>query len=173
VPAGGGLRIAVVGYERRVTAEAGYPVALSAGGRVVHVHAGPLDGPGIDALRAARSDVVLLVGGTDGGNAEVLLHNAGRLAAARIAVPVVLAGNVEVAGEARARLLVARRRFTVASNVRPRIGVLDPGPARAAIREVFLRHVFGGKGLSRGPAFGRLVRAATPDVVLAGVEVDA
>src|SRR4051794_23412434 len=55
--AGGGLRIAVVGYERRVTAEAGRRVALSAGGRVVHVHAGALQGPDVDRLRAARPDV--------------------------------------------------------------------------------------------------------------------
>jgi uncharacterized protein (TIGR01319 family) len=34
---------------------------------------------------------------------------------------------------------------------------------------VFLRHVIGGKGLSRGTRFHRLVRAVTPDAVLAGV----
>ncbi|HET9657756.1 MAG TPA: glutamate mutase L, partial [Kineosporiaceae bacterium] len=169
--AGGGLRIGVVGYERQVTAEAGYRVALSAGGRVVHVHAGPLDGTGIAALRAARPDVLLLAGGTDGGNAEVLLHNAHRIATARIAAPIVLAGNAEAADEARTALERTGRRVTVAANVLPRIGVLDPLGARTAIREVFLRHVIGGKGLSRGPQFRRLIRAATPDVVLAGVEV--
>jgi uncharacterized protein (TIGR01319 family) len=36
---------------------------------------------------------------------------------------------------------------------------------------VFLRHVIGGKGLSRGRSFAAMVRAATPDAVLAGVEV--
>ena len=56
-------------------------------------------------------------------------------------------------------------------NVLPRIGELNPGPARAAIREVFLRHVIGGKGLSRGPRFASLVRGATPDVVLTAVEL--
>ncbi|MDQ6715601.1 MAG: glutamate mutase L, partial [Actinomycetota bacterium] len=35
--AGGGLRLAVVGYERQVTAEAGRRVGLTAGARVVHV----------------------------------------------------------------------------------------------------------------------------------------
>ncbi|GAB3978643.1 hypothetical protein GCM10027615_53390 [Plantactinospora veratri] len=60
--------------------------------------------------------------------------------------------------------------MTVAENVLPSIGVLAAGPARAAIREVFLRHVIGGKRLSRGPRFARLVRAATPDAVLTGVE---
>ncbi len=169
--AGGGLRVAVIGYERAVTAEAGYRVALSAGGRVVHVHAGRLDGAGLSALREARPDVLLLVGGTDGGNADVLLHNAARLAAARFPVPVVLAGNADAAGQAQEALNRRGRRVIVTANVLPRIGVLDPMPAREAIREVFLRHVIGGKGLSRGPAFARMVRGATPDVVLAGVEV--
>jgi uncharacterized protein (TIGR01319 family) len=60
---------------------------------------------------------------------------------------------------------------TGTGNVLPRIGVLNPGPARAALREVFLRHVIGGKGLSRGTRFASLVRGATPDVVLTGVEL--
>ena len=41
--AGGGLRLAVVGYERLVTAEAGFRVGLSAGAKVVHVAAGELE----------------------------------------------------------------------------------------------------------------------------------
>ena len=168
--AGGGLRLAVVGYERVVTAEAGARVGLSAGAKVVHVSSGPLDPDRLEALASARPDVVLLVGGTDGGDAEVLLHNAARLAAAGPRVPYVVAGNAEVRDEVVA-LLEARKRTVVAcANVLPRIGVLDPLPARAAIREVFVRHVIGGKGLTKGPRFARLVRGATPDLVLAGVE---
>ncbi len=126
--------------------------------------------PDVRAVRAARPDVVLLVGGTDGGNADVLLHNATRLARARVAAPVVVAGNADVADEVAAALDATGRRFVVTANVLPRIGVIAPGAARAAIREVFLAHVIGGKGLSRGPGFARLVRAATPDAVLRGVE---
>ncbi|MDN5769191.1 MAG: glutamate mutase L, partial [Humibacillus sp.] len=65
--AGGGLRLAVVGYERTVTAEAGHRVGLSAGAKVVHVAAGELSTAGVNGIRAARPDIVLLVGGTDGG----------------------------------------------------------------------------------------------------------
>ncbi|BCB90605.1 glutamate mutase L [Phytohabitans suffuscus] len=160
--AGGGLRLAVVGYERLVTAEAGHRVGLSAGARVVHVAAGPLPAQGVRQLRAARPDVVLLVGGTDGGDAETLVHNARRLA--RWRVPVVVAGNADARADVE-RILGGA---TFVDNVLPRIGVLRPGPARAAIREVFLRHVIGGKF---GARFARLVRAATPDAVLAGVEL--
>lgn len=169
--AGGGLRLAVVGYEPLVTAQAGRRVGLSAGANVVHVAAGRLGRADLVALRAARPDVVLLVGGTDGGDADTLTHNATRLARARWRVPVVLAGNVDVRGELGAVLSGAGVPVTAADNVLPRIGVLRPGPARAAIREVFLRHVIGGKKLSRGGRFARLVRAATPDAVLTGVEV--
>jgi uncharacterized protein (TIGR01319 family) len=169
--AGGGLRLAVVGYEELVTARAGRAVGLSAGARVVHVAAGRLDGTALAALRAARPDVVLLVGGTDGGDAEVLLHNATRLARARWRKPVVLAGNGDVRLAASAVLAAAGVPVTAADNVLPRIGLLRPEPARAAIRKVFLRHVIGGKHLSRGPRFPTLVRAATPDAVLTGVEL--
>ncbi|SCL72685.1 conserved hypothetical protein [Micromonospora citrea] len=169
--AGGGLRLAVVGYEHLVTAQAGRRVGLSAGANVVHVAAGRLGAAGLTALRAARPDVVLLVGGTDGGDAETLTHNATRLARARWRVPVVLAGNVDVRDDLHALLAAAGVPVTVADNVLPRIGVLAPASARAAIREVFLRHVIGGKRLSRGARFARLVRAATPDAVLTGVEV--
>src|SRR4051794_41490046 len=92
--AGGGLRLAVVGYERQVTAEAGYRVGLSAGAKVVHVASGRLDAAAVRDLRRAEADVVLLVGGTDGGNADVLRHNGFRIAESGLGVPVVVAGNV-------------------------------------------------------------------------------
>ena len=169
--AGGGLRLAVVGYEREVTAEAGRRVGLSAGAKVVHVAHGPMAGPDVAALRASAPDIVLLVGGTDGGNADVLVHNAEQLARARCAAPIVVAGNVDAAGAVSEALASTERRFTVAANVLPAIGVIAPEEARAAIRAAFLRHVIGGKGLSRGRGFAELVRAPTPDAVLRGVEV--
>ncbi len=169
--AGGGLRLAVVGHERTISAEAGRRAALSAGARVVSVQAGPMGPDDLAALATVRPDVVLLVGGTDGGNPEVLLHNAGVLGRSALRAPVVLAGNADAAAEASARLARRTRVVHVVDNVIPRIGELAPGPARRAIREVFIAHVIGGKGLSRGRRFARMVACATPDAVLAGVEV--
>jgi uncharacterized protein (TIGR01319 family) len=168
--AGGGLRLAVVGYERAVTAEAGHRVGLSAGAKIVHVACGPMTTAQVAELRAARPDVILLVGGTDGGNAEVLLHNASRLARARLGAPVVVAGNIEARAEVALALESTGRRFILTDNVLPQIGVINPDGARSAIRQVFLRHVIGGKHLSRGPRFAAMVRAATPDAMLRGVE---
>ncbi len=169
--AGGGLRIAVVGNEELVTAEAGRRVALSSGGRVVHVASGGLTRDSLHDLRSSRPDVVLLVGGTDGGNAEVLLSCATRLARARWRGPVVVAGNVDARDEVAALLDGSGTPYVLADNVVPQIGVLAPDSARAAIREMFLRHVIGGKHLSRRADFTAMVRGATPDVVLTAVEL--
>ena len=169
--AGGGLRLAVVGYERDITAEAGSRVGLSAGARLVHVAAGAMGAADVAALTSARPDVVLLVGGTDGGNAEVLLHNAGRLAGSQLRVPVVAAGNVGAQAEAVELLRGRGKTVHACANVLPEIGRLDPRPAREAIREVFVRHVIGGKHLSSRADFPAMVKAATPDAVLTGVEL--
>jgi len=174
--AGGGLRVAVVGNEELVTAEAGRRVALSSGGKVVLVLSGGLDAGKLAELEESEPDVILLVGGTDGGNAEVLEGDAHFLAGQRWAGPVVIAGNVE------SQLFVSecfdgsRTPYVLADNVVPRIGVLAPDSARRAIREIFLTHVIGGKHLSsrvdeRGRGFTDMVRGATPDIVLTGVEL--
>ncbi|ADB34647.1 putative glutamate mutase MutL [Kribbella flavida DSM 17836] len=169
--AGGGLRIAVVGNEELVTAEAGRRVALSSGGRVVAVVSGGLTATSLKALRADRPDVVLLLGGTDGGNAAVLTRTAEVLAKYRWRKPVVAAGNVDARDEVAGLLAGGGVPAVLADNVVPEIGLFAPDSARAAIREMFLAHVIGGKNLSRDPAFAAMVRAATPDVVLRGVEV--
>jgi len=167
--AGGGLRLAVVGYEELISAEAGHRAALSAGARVVHVAAGRLDDDALRRLRQVAPDVVLLVGGTDGGEESVLRHNAAALAGADWSVPVVLAGNDAVRDDVATMLADAGLPVRTADNVLPDIGRLAPESARAAIREVFLEHVIGGARLSSDPRLRTWVRAVTPDAVLEGV----
>ncbi len=165
--AGGGLRIAVVGNEELVTAEAGRRVALSSGGKVVAVLAA---GRRDDLSRVGDSepDVVLLTGGTDGGNPEPILASA-RALSTGWSGPVVIAGMTEARDEV-AEILAANP-LVVAPNIVPRIGVLAPDGARTAIRELFLSHVIGGKHLSSRDDFLAMVQGATPDVVLTGVEL--
>ena len=171
--AGGGLRIAVVGNEELVTAEAGRRVALSSGGKVVEVIAAAersaAESRFRDLARDARPDVILLTGGTDGGNVEAVTWAARALVEAGWRGPVVVAGNVEARDEVAAILVDVPH--VLAANVVPRIGVLAPESARAAIREMFLAHVIGGKHLSARADFTAMVRGATPDVVLTGVEL--
>ncbi len=169
--AGGGLRLAVIGNEPLVTARAAYRAGLSAGARVVDVRAGDLTAADFAALGAARPDVVLLAGGTDGGDETALRAHAADLAYSGLTVPVVLAGNANAAPDVTALLEAAGIPVTAVGNVLPRIGSLNPVPARTALREVFLRHVIAGKHLSASAVFTDMVKAATPDAVLTGVEL--
>ncbi len=178
--AGGGLWIAVVGNEALVTAEAGRRVALSSGGKVVGVVAvagrahdevvARLRGLTTPARDGSEVDVVLLTGGTDGGNRDALCAAARALVDSGWRGPVVVAGNLDAHEEVAG--ILDGLPVVLTDNAVPRIGVLAPAGARAAVREQFLRHVIAGKGLSpRGDEFAAVVRGATPDIVLAGVEL--
>lgn len=164
--AGGGLRVAAVGLVADLTAAAARQAALNAGARVGTVLAGRLEDEQLGELRAARPEIVLFAGGTDGGQSELVVENARRLARADIDAYFVVACNSQVAGEVAELLRDAGAQAEVAANVMPRLGEIEIESAREAILHVFLEHVIGGKGLSAGAAFGRMVRMPTPEAVL-------
>jgi uncharacterized protein (TIGR01319 family) len=164
--AGGGLRVAAVGLVADLTAAAARQAALNAGARVETVVSGRLGETEVERLRQARPEIVLFAGGTDGGQRELVLENARRLAEARLNGHVVVACNAAVAEEVAAILAAAGTAAEVAPNVMPALGRLEIEGARAAIGDAFLEHVIGGKGLSADPAFVRIVRMPTPEAVL-------
>jgi len=164
--AGGGLRVAAVGLVADLTAAAARQAALNAGARVGTVLAGTLENEQLDELRAARPEIVLFAGGTDGGQSELVVENARRLAGAGIGAYFVVACNAQVAGEVAELLRDAGASAEVAANVMPKLGELKIESAREAILRVFLEHVIGGKGLSAGTDFERMVRMPTPEAVL-------
>lgn len=164
--AGGGLRVAAVGLVGDLTAAAARQAALNAGARVGTVVAGVLGEGQLDELEAARPEIVLFAGGTDGGQAERVLENARRLASRRISDNAVVACNTEVAEEAAEVLRATGAVSEVAANVMPELGRMEIEPAREAILRIFLEHVIGGKGLSASPDFARMVKMPTPEAVL-------
>ncbi len=166
--AGGGLRVAVAGLEEDLTVRAGHYAAMSAGARVVQTLSEKVD---LAQLAAAQPDLVVLTGGLDDGDEDCLLSNAEALAASDIGVPVVIAGNAAVAGRAAGSLARSGVAVTVSPNVMPSAGVLNVAPVRARIRELFIRHVIGGRQVNGSSELRQMVRMATPDAVLLGTEL--
>jgi len=164
--AGGGLRVAAVGLVADLTAAAAQQAALNAGARVEVVLAGSLGDEQLDEFEAARPEIILFAGGTDGGQAELVLENARRLAARQLGGYAVVACNADVAEEAAELLRAGGAETVVAGNVMPALGKLEIESAREAILRAFLEHVIGGKGLSASDAFARMVRMPTPEAVL-------
>ncbi len=147
--AAGGLRMVAVGLVPELTAEAARRAAFSAGAKVIRTFAHELTRTDLRELEAIVPDIVLLCGGTDGGNRRVLLHNAAALAGAAGSFPVVLAGNRSVADEAAALLAAGGKPVRVTENVMPEFNRLNLEPAREAIRAVFLERIIHAKGLDR------------------------
>jgi uncharacterized protein (TIGR01319 family) len=164
--AGGGLRVAAVGLVADLTAAAAHQAALNAGARVDTVLAGNLGAEQLEELRAARPEIVLFAGGTDGGQSELVVENAQRLAEARLETRCVVACNAAVAAEVAEIFEEAGIPAEVAGNVMPRLGEIEIESAREAILRAFLDHVIGGKGLSASADFERMVRMPTPEAVL-------
>ena len=93
--AAGGLRMVTVGLVRELTAEAARQAALGAGARLVASFAYRLTSGDVARIVADAPDILLLCGGTDGGNSAVVLHNARALAGSALQCTVVVACNRE------------------------------------------------------------------------------
>jgi len=167
--AAGGLRMVTVGLVRELTAEAARQAALGAGARLVGSFAYRLNAADLEAIGRLAPDIVLLAGGTDGGNREVVLHNAAALAGSALACPVIYAGNRDALDEARVRL--AGKTAVFARNVMPELNQLDIEPARDAIREVFIDRIVHAKGIDRAAAQFDRVLMPTPAAVLEGARL--
>lgn len=165
--AAGGLRMVTVGLVRELTAEAARRAALGAGAKLVGSYAGRLTRADLQAIAALAPDVLLLCGGTDGGNRDTIVHNAGLLARAGLSCPVVVAGNREAADEVIDLLPGA----VLADNVMPELNVLRIEAARAAIRDVFMQRIVHAKGIDRARSMLDDVLMPTPAAVLEAAQL--
>ena len=168
--AAGGLRVAAIGLVPDLTGLAARQASLGAGARVVFTGAYALADDEIAALRVARPDIILLSGGTDGGNSEVITGNAQKLAEANmveiISATVVLAGNKSARSACEAVLRSAGFEVVVAHNVLPTINELKVESAQAAIRDVFLERIVHARGIDDLRAWATGGLAPTPRAVL-------
>ncbi|MEV1291361.1 glutamate mutase L [Pseudonocardia sp. NPDC049635] len=165
--AGGPLRLAVVGAERLATVEAGHRVCRSAGARVVGVHSGPLEGGAVRELTDQQPGAVLLLGGPDGMDPGVLLHNAGLLARARGRWSVLLAVDPSARADALQLLRAGGHTVRTCPNPTPRPGEIVPGPVREAVAELSARQSLG----VRPRRSGERPRTRTPVAVADGARM--
>ncbi len=160
--AGGGLQMMVAGVVGQMTTESASRAALGAGAIVmdaISADDGREEHERIERIRHLRPDIVLLTGGVDSGSRNHVVEMAEILVAASprprfgdtLKLPVIYAGNKEVADEVR-HILGNAADVTVVDNVRPTLDQENLGPAREAIHELFLTHV-----MSHSPGYGKLL----------------
>ena len=169
--AAGGLRMTVHGLTHSMTARAAREAALGAGGIVKMVTAGLLDEYELAEIRDIHPNIILLAGGVDFGEKDIVLRNAESIASLGLPIPVLYAGNAAIRRPIRKIFERAGIETLLADNVFPDVDVLNVLPLRKVIHEVFNRHIIHAPGMAK---FGELTHwgiLPTPGAVLRGAEL--
>jgi uncharacterized protein (TIGR01319 family) len=169
--AGGGLQMLVAGVVKSITAESAQRAALGAGAIVMDVLAvddGREVHEKINTLRFLRPDIVLLAGGTDGGDKTHVIEMTEITAVAKprprfgvsFRLPVVYAGNKDAREDVKRILNPDFFDVRIVDNLRPQIEVERVEPARNAILELFMEHV-----MAHAPGYEKLKKLVSTDIM--------
>jgi uncharacterized protein (TIGR01319 family) len=169
--AAGGLRMTVHGLTRSMTARAAHEAALGAGGIVKLVTAGELDLYDLEEIHEIRPNLVLLAGGVDHGEKEIVLRNAEKLASLGLPAPVLYAGNAALRKAVAELFRKAGRELHAVENVFPDVDVLNVEPLRRLVHEAFNRHIVHAPGMARLAGLTKHEILPTPGAVLRGAEL--
>jgi uncharacterized protein (TIGR01319 family) len=164
--------MAVIGLVPGLTLRAASQAALGAGAKVVGSFGFKLASNSIDEIVRLRVDMLLLTGGTNGGDSATILHNAHLLADSLISVPIIVAGNQAVAPEICRILQAGGKEVRLTDNVMPHSGVVAVDSARDQIRKLFIERITYARGMSAITEFVSVV-LPTPMAVLRGVRLGA
>jgi len=166
--AAGGLRIVAIGLVADLTAEAARRAALGAGGKIVGTFAGELARSDRSEILRLAPDLVVLAGGTDGGERKCIIANALFLSKMNASAALVVAGNYSARDEIEDIFNGTGQEYEIVANVLPGVRELNIGPCSDAIRRAFITRIVDAKGINVAESeFGRVVMP-TPRAVLDG-----
>ena len=160
--AGGGLQMVVAGVVDSISTKSAQRAALGAGAIVMDSFSAD-DGresfERVQKIRHLRPDIILLAGGTDGGNKDLLLEMAETILQAdprprfgeTLTLPIIYAGNFDAADEVKS-LLAKKFQFVQVANLLPELGSEKLEQARDAVHDLFLEHV-----MSHAPGYSKLL----------------
>nr|WP_300006141.1 methylaspartate mutase accessory protein GlmL [Tissierella sp.] len=167
--AAGGLKIVSIGLVPELTAEAAKRAALGAGARVIKTYSHNLNNSEIKEIEDSQADIVLLAGGTDGGNEICITHNARMIAESLIDIPVVIAGNKSCNDEIE-EIFKGKIEYHITENVMPKLNQINVAPARETIRSIFMKQIVNAKGMEHVEANISEILMPTPASVLKAAE---
>jgi len=169
--AAGGLRLVAIGLVPELTLEAARRAALGAGAKLVGSFSHDLTSDDISLMEQMSCDIILISGGTDGGNKKVILHNARMLAESGLNVPVIIAGNRVAAGRVKETLDSRGKYAEITENVLPELDRLNVEPARSRIRDIFMKRIVHAKGLDSAQEFIGDIIMPTPIATLKAAQL--
>jgi uncharacterized protein (TIGR01319 family) len=165
--AAGGLRMICIGLVPEYTTEAGRLAALGAGAKIVGTYSYEMSRDEQEEIAGIAPDIVLLTGGTDGGNKKTIIHNAKVLAELQNGVKnIIVAGNKSARNEIEDIFKGSHKNVIFTKNVMPEFGKLNLDPVNEKIRELFISRITDAKGISQVREMIGEVVMPTPSAVL-------
>ena len=169
--AAGGLKMVALGLVPELTAKAAKMAASSAGAKVVKTYSFEISKTEQDEIFTIDPDLILLCGGTDGGNKEVIISNAKKLCQIDRNFSTIVAGNKSAASEVEAVYNESGKDFVITENVMPEFNKLNIEPAKQKIKELFISKIIDAKGLHKVQQMANSEIIPTPLAVLNGCEL--
>ena len=169
--AAGGLKMAAIGLVEELTVEAAKRACLGAGAIVKKVFSHHLTKREAKELKESDIDIVLLAGGTNGGNRECIIHNAQKLKDINIEVPVIIAGNKDAYDDIEDIFEGSHVEYHFVKNVMPHLKKLDVLEAKHAIRKIFIEKIIEAKGIKKAEEKIGEIIMPTPEAVLQAAEL--
>ncbi|MFA6628008.1 MAG: glutamate mutase L, partial [Bacilli bacterium] len=169
--AAGGLKMAAIGLVEELTVEAAKRACYGAGAKVDLVFSHFLTHHDIKEIVQKKIDIILLAGGTDGGNRESVLFNAQALGEAHVCIPIVYAGNKSCQDDIRVIFDQYHLQGYVIDNIMPKLNQLKIDGAQDIIRSIFLKNIIAAKGVKKIESVIDEVIFPTPHAVLKAAEL--
>lgn len=167
--AAGGLKMVSIGLVPELTMKAAKMASLGAGAKVMKTYAYQLTEADLEEIDEINPDIVLLTGGIDGGNKEVIVYNAGVLAKSKRNFPIVYAGNRNCASTCKE--ILKDKNVFICENVMPQLEQPNVEPAQKQIREIFLQEIVKAKGLSDAEKLIGDILMPTPSAMLTAMKL--
>jgi uncharacterized protein (TIGR01319 family) len=169
--AAGGLRVACIGFVSDYSSEAANRAALGAGAKVVGCFSYEITSKELEEIETLSPDIILLTGGTDGGDKKVIIHNAKMLAKKDWPdTSLIIAGNKSARDEI-VSVFMGRKNIFYAGNVMPEVGKLEVDSCNKIIRELFLTSIIEAKGIAKAKSLITNILMPTPSAVLEAAQL--
>jgi uncharacterized protein (TIGR01319 family) len=155
-----------IGLVPELSSEAAKRAALGAGAKIVGHFSYELTQFEMNQIEEICPDLILLAGGTDGGNVNTIIHNASVLSHSEITAPIIVAGNKSAFDEIKQIFDNSSKVVKFVKNVMPEIGKLEVEDCREAMREVFMQNIVKAKGIDKAKQLVKDIIMPTPVAVL-------
>lgn len=143
----GGFKMVAIGLTNSLTAKAAVNVALGSGTRILNTYAYQVSSADVEEIAQLAPDVVLLTGGTEGGNTNFIIEAAEKLKVLPKSIPLVVAGNTQAYPAIKEHFANAPDRIIFAENIMPKTNFLRPDKTRQILRQIFFEKIISAKGL--------------------------